>query len=247
MLYIGSNDYSSPLSKEEMRRTKYYIIVVICALFFVKGAYTIFASAAESESISGRLEGGYRILAAPPESSELQFTVYRGDYIKFDHGEMGGEVLLEIPALGIKESVKADYLTAPYFKMKKVGSYPFTLGESKGEIDVVEFDRPQYAVLTADEAASLIANISPVILDVRTPQEYSSGHMENSILIPVQELQQRWQELAKYKDEDVFIYCATGNRSTVAAKILIDNGFNRIHNLRYGVFDWARKGYPVTR
>ena len=77
--------------------------------------------------------------------------------------------------------------------------------------------------------------------------EYATGRLENSTLIPVQELQQRYTELARYKDENIFIYCATGNRSTVAAKILIDNGFTRIHNLRYGLFDWADNGYPVSR
>jgi rhodanese-related sulfurtransferase len=101
--------------------------------------------------------------------------------------------------------------------------------------------------LTANEAANLIRDQSPLILDVRTPQEYSSGRIENSFLIPVQELQTRYAELSEYKNDDIFVYCATGNRSTVAAKILIDNGFTRIHNLRYGIYEWAKNGLPVIR
>lgn len=112
---------------------------------------------------------------------------------------------------------------------------------------VVEYDQPQYHAITAMEAARLIENISPLILDVRTPREYAAGHLENSVLIPVQELQKRYRELEEYRNEDILIYCATGNRSTVAAKILIDNGFRRIHNLKSGISGWARQGYRVVQ
>lgn len=217
------------------------------ALFFAKGVYSIFATESENTYISGELQNGYRVLTVPANEAEISFTVYRGDYIKFDIGGGTEEAVLTIPSLSIQQSMNSDLRSSPYFKMKEVGTYPFTMGRISGAITVVEFERPQYAVLTADEAAQLIQNISPLVLDVRTAQEYSSGYIEGSILIPVQELQQRYVELLKYRDEDVFIYCATGNRSTVAAKILIDNGFTRIHNLRYGIFDWASKGYPITK
>jgi len=82
---------------------------------------------------------------------------------------------------------------------------------------------------------------------VRTPGEYSRGHLKDSVLIPVQQLQARWQEIAGYKNKDVLIYCATGNRSTVAAKILIDNGFKRIFNLRQGISGWEREKLPVIQ
>jgi rhodanese-related sulfurtransferase len=45
----------------------------------------------------------------------------------------------------------------------------------------------------------------------------------------------------------VLIYCATGNRSTVAAKILIDNGFKRIFNLRRGISGWEQEKLPVVQ
>jgi len=82
-------------------------------------------------------------------------------------------------------------------------------------------------------------------LDVRTHGEYKAGHIENATLIPVQELQSRIKELAEYKNQDILIYCATGNRSTVASKILIDDGFNRIINMRHGIYGWRMEEYPV--
>jgi rhodanese-related sulfurtransferase len=54
-------------------------------------------------------------------------------------------------------------------------------------------------------------------------------------------------ELAVYRDRDVVIYCATGNRSTVAAKILLDAGFERVYNIRYGIVDWWKNHLPVVR
>jgi rhodanese-related sulfurtransferase len=54
-------------------------------------------------------------------------------------------------------------------------------------------------------------------------------------------------ELAELSDEPILIYCATGNRSTVASKLLIDKGFTRIFNLRHGIVDWVRNKYPIVK
>ena len=54
-------------------------------------------------------------------------------------------------------------------------------------------------------------------------------------------------ELAPYRNKDILVYCATGNRSTVASKILIDQGFTHIANLRHGIADWYQRKYPLTR
>ncbi len=230
-----------------MKIHKNLILAVFFAFFVSKGEYSLFAAESEDLHISGQLQNGYRVLAVSDNEAEINFTVYRGDYIKFDLSGAKEEPVLAIPLLSIQQNLQLALRDAPYFKMKDLGTYPFTLGRTRGVIKVVEFEKPQYALLTTDEAAQLIGNISPLILDVRTPEEYRSGHLANSVLIPVQELQERYADLLQYKDEDILIYCATGNRSTVAAKILIDKGFTRIYNLRHGIFDWSRKGHPITR
>ena len=222
-------------------------LIVIILLLLAQGISTPFASTEKETSISGNLLNGYRVLSVSENDTDLKFVVYRGDYIKFDITDVPGDAGLKIPALSINQSLNPDLQSAQYFKMKEIGLYPFTLGRITGQIEVVEYDKPQYRTLTAIEAANLIRDQSPLILDVRTPQEYSSGRIENSVLIPVQELQRRYAELSEFKNDDIFIYCATGNRSTVAAKILIDNGFTRIHNLRYGIYEWAKNSLPVVR
>lgn len=222
------------------------IVTLSCFLFFT--IYLLTSSTAqEHDEVSGVVENGYRILPIPVNSKKSNFTVYRGDYIKFKFDTHHDAAQLVIASLSVNERINRDPATSPYFKMKKVGLYPYSLGFISGTIDVVEYDKPQYKALTASETAQLIENISPLVLDVRSRGEFSGGHLENAVNIPVQEIQQRYQELIDYKDENILIYCATGNRSTVAAKILIDNGFTRIYNMRSGVYIWAKEGNPIVK
>jgi rhodanese-related sulfurtransferase len=130
--------------------------------------------------------------------------------------------------------------------MKKTGTYEIKIGDLKGTIEVIEYTKHHYKAVSSREAEKIIKNIDPIVLDVRTPMEYNIGHLKGSILIPVRELQYRYKEMESHKNRDILIYCATGNRSTVAAKILIDNGFKKIYNLSGGITDWSRSGLPVN-
>lgn len=65
-----------------------------------------------------------------------------------------------------------------------------------------------------------------IVLDVRTPEEAVTGMIKNAINIPVQVLEQRINELEKYKDKEIAVICRTQNRSSVAASILKEKGYN---------------------
>lgn len=80
-----------------------------------------------------------------------------------------------------------------------------------------------------------------VLLDVRTTGEYTGplGNIKGSILIPLQELNQRYTELNDSKDKEIVIYCRSGNRSQVAAKILMEKGFNVV-NMVGGMKAWNK-------
>jgi len=67
-----------------------------------------------------------------------------------------------------------------------------------------------------------------VILDVRTKGEYQSGHLRNSLNIPVDNLQQNLKKLKK--DKTIITCCASGARSAYAKRILKSNGFEQVHN-----------------
>lgn len=66
-----------------------------------------------------------------------------------------------------------------------------------------------------------------VILDVRTPEELAGplGKIDNAINIPIQNLEQRIDELKSYKDKEILVICRTQNRSAVAINILQSKGY----------------------
>jgi rhodanese-related sulfurtransferase len=223
-------------------------IAVLSFLMVFLGASAAFTDAVAKEpAVSGEIVGGVRVLDVPEGPGRVNLTVYRGDYIKFKLADPATETVLSIPDMAIQHTLSGNPAQAPYFKMEKAGVFPFVLGKVQGVIAVVDYRQANYREVTSQQASELIRNIAPLVLDVRTPGEYSRGHLKGSRLLPLQQLQARWQELAEYKSRDVLIYCATGNRSTVAAKILIDNGFKRIYNLRRGISGWEQEKLPVVQ
>ena len=85
----------------------------------------------------------------------------------------------------------------------------------------------------------------PLLIDVRTPQEYSSGHIKNSKMLPLGELLSNTNVINKYKDKEIVTICHSGSRSMMAAQILAQAGFKDIRNLTGGMMMWHRKGYPI--
>jgi rhodanese-related sulfurtransferase len=230
-----------------MKRASFTIAVLFLLLLFLGASAAFSDTVPKDPPVSGEIVGGFRMLDVPKSPGGVELTVYRGDYIKFKLEDPAAETVLSIPDLSIQQRLSGNPDQAPYFKMEKAGVFPFVLGKTQGVIAVVDYRQANYREVTSKEAAELIRNITPLVLDVRTPGEYSRGHLKGSLLIPLQQLQARWQEIAEYKSRDVLIYCATGNRSTVAAKILIDNGFKRIFNLRRGIIGWEQEKLPVVQ
>ena len=228
---------------------KYLIVMtVLLGACLTAPVTTAIAGPGQAEqTVSGKIINGYRVLPVVKTDAPLLLGVYRGDYIKFQVDPAVEGLALAIPGLSIQEALSRNIAAAPYFKMKQTGTFAFTLGDVSGHITVYNYRQEKYAEVSAADAANIIATRAPLVLDVRTPMEYKRGRLDNSVLIPVQVLQQNLDKLADYKDREILVYCATGNRSTVASKILIDNGFNRIINLRRGIFDWHKNKYPIVQ
>jgi len=101
-----------------------------------------------------------------------------------------------------------------------------------------------YVDVTVFEAKTMIDyNPSLVILDVRNQSEYDSGHIRNAKLIPFSELEARLGELKK--SDEILVYCRTGERSSAASKILVDNGFLHVYNMIGGITEWINAGHPI--
>ncbi len=74
---------------------------------------------------------------------------------------------------------------------------------------------------------------SGTVLDVRTPREYSQGHVAGAVLVPVDEVRSKIEEIRKLPGP-LYVYCYTGIRSYMAYRILHANGFSDIYNLSGG-------------
>ena len=82
------------------------------------------------------------------------------------------------------------------------------------------------------------------ILDVRSQEEWDEYHIPNATLIPLDEIPARLSELPK--EEQILIVCHTGNRSKIAAKLLLEKGYKHISILEGGLNAWEDAGYPLT-
>jgi rhodanese-related sulfurtransferase len=103
--------------------------------------------------------------------------------------------------------------------------------------------------ITPEEANTMIMISSfPIhIIDVRTPEEYNSGHIENAVNVDFNSGNFR-DEINRFnRDRTYIIYCRTGARSAGARDIMKELGFQKIYNMDGGITDWIAKGLPVVK
>ncbi|MBH1939389.1 rhodanese-like domain-containing protein [Mobilitalea sibirica] len=92
--------------------------------------------------------------------------------------------------------------------------------------------------ITAEQAKEMMDQQEDIIiLDVRTTQEFNSGHIEGAVLIPDYELAEVAEEQLKDKDAIILIYCRSGNRSAQAANTLQELGYTNLYDFG-GIIDW---------
>ena len=102
-----------------------------------------------------------------------------------------------------------------------------------------------YENIAPDEAKAMIdSGQNIILLDVRTPAEYVSGHIFGAMLYSLQDLENTLPDLDK--NLNIIIYCGTGIRSENASRILSENGFNHVYNLIGGLSAWEEAGFQVT-
>ncbi len=105
--------------------------------------------------------------------------------------------------------------------------------------------------VAAQEAFDLIqqnkGNPDFLIIDVRTPEEFKDGHIENAILIDFY-AENFTDEIAKLdREKTFFIYCRSGNRSGQALDIMAELGFQEVYNLSVGIKGWIAQGFPIVK
>jgi phage shock protein E len=71
----------------------------------------------------------------------------------------------------------------------------------------------------------------PIVIDVRTVQEWDNGHLEGAVLIPYDQIGEKIGTVVKDKSQKIFLYCRSGHRAGIAKKALEKLGYKDIINL----------------
>lgn len=102
--------------------------------------------------------------------------------------------------------------------------------------------------MSANEAAALLKQKPEItLLDVRTPEEYTVGHLEKALNINYydKDFQKKAARLDRRKS--YLVYCASGNRSAKARQILHQIGFLNLYQLDGGIKAWQKAVLPVVK
>jgi len=99
------------------------------------------------------------------------------------------------------------------------------------------------------DAVKFNSLISPdaLLLDVRTPGEYSRGHIAGSTNINIGDPTFPSRINLLQKDKTILIYCLSGSRSDAAAGYMSRLGFNKIYTLNRGIMTWSNAGFPLEQ
>lgn len=121
--------------------------------------------------------------------------------------------------------------------------------------DLVDEARKRVSeIMPWDLSRSLTAGKKPVLLDVREPIEFDILKIPGSINVPRGVLEQscEWDfdetvpELAKSREQEIVVICRSGNRSVLAADMMMRMGFSNVVSLKTGVKGWNDYEQPLT-
>lgn len=106
-------------------------------------------------------------------------------------------------------------------------------------------EREPFYRINVDEAKQMLDEGESVVIDVRNPNEFQSGHVPGASLIPVNSVFQRREELPA--DKKIIFVCAVGQRSALAAEMAAAGGLpaERLYNLEGGTDAWKKAGEPL--
>ena len=95
-----------------------------------------------------------------------------------------------------------------------------------------------YTQISQEEAKRMMDEQDVVILDVREPDEYNSGHILNAVLLPVGTItEETAADVIPAKDSVVLVYCRSGNRSKTASDALVKLGYTNVYEFG-GIITW---------
>lgn len=103
------------------------------------------------------------------------------------------------------------------------------------------------AELTQDQAQARIEAKQITVIDVRTPAEYSAGHVPGAINIPYDVIGKRLADIPTAKDKPVLLYCHSGRRAAKAEAALTQAGYSQLYHLKGDMMGWVENKRPIAK
>lgn len=116
-----------------------------------------------------------------------------------------------------------------------------------GALNAIRAQYPDVERITTDSLATWLGAdslVHPLLLDIRTPEEYAVSHLRDAIHIDPETYDFATLDTLP-RDTPIVAYCSVGYRSSEAASRLMDAGFTNVMNLEGSIFRWANEGRPV--
>lgn len=104
--------------------------------------------------------------------------------------------------------------------------------------------RPIESMSAAELLESMERPEGPIVLDVRTPEEYAAAHVPGAINVPYDQVVQQLDSLERFRARGLVVYCRSGKRAGHAERVLQDAGFQRLWDLDGHMLSWEANGLP---
>jgi rhodanese-related sulfurtransferase len=102
-----------------------------------------------------------------------------------------------------------------------------------------------YTIANVEELKSLIADRQALLVDVREPLEYQSGHIPNAINIPLRTISRNLSQIPS--DRPVILYCSTGYRSSMAVMTLHLLNYDNVKGFPPSLAGWKQAGEAIAK
>ena len=92
-----------------------------------------------------------------------------------------------------------------------------------------------------------LMNQGALVLDIRKPDEYASGHVNGAKQLPSDQILTAGENFKRFKEKPVVVYCESGSLAAAAVRQLNQQGFTKAFSLRGGFAAWRAEHLPVTK
>ena len=129
--------------------------------------------------------------------------------------------------------------------VEKVGALGYDVGKLR---KVPHNPLPSAAKVSAEAVQTRLGSAvgAPMLLDVRTAEEFAAGHLPGAKNIPYDQIPSRIKELKSAQDNEIVVYCRTGRRAGIAIDTLSGAGFRKLGHLEGDYEAWSAAGRPVS-